>query len=125
MLKKLLLRISSSTTTSQANLDTDFTQQSDQASEFEYPSEVVDLPSQGWFYDPTSPLASGKIDIKYMTAKKEDILTSQNLDQEGCRFDKLLEALIVTPNVKLDEILVGDKNAIFVDNKYSCVWKRL
>ena len=49
-----------------------------------------------------------------MTAKEEDILTSQNLIKKGVVLDKLLEALIVTPNVKLDEILVGDKNAIFV-----------
>ena len=103
---------SSSTTTSQANPV--FTQQSDQARKFEYPSEVVDLPSQGWFYDPSSPLASGKIEIKYMTAREEDILTSQNLIKKGVVLDKLLEALIVTPGVKLDEILVGDKNAIFV-----------
>ena len=75
---------------------------------------MVDLPSQGWFYDPSSPLASGKIDIKYMTAKEEDILTSQNLIKKGVVLDKLLEALIVTPNVQLNDILVGDKNAIFV-----------
>ena len=92
-----------------------FTQQTDSPKKFEFPSEVVDLPSQGWFYDPTSPLASGKIDIKYMTAREEDILTSQNLIKKGVVLDKLLEALIVTPNVKLNEILVGDKNAIFVD----------
>nr|BAR35378.1 hypothetical protein [uncultured Mediterranean phage uvMED] len=91
-----------------------FTQQTDQARKFEYPSEVVDLPSRGWFYDPTSPLASGKIDIKYMTAREEDILTSQNLIKKGVVLDKLLEALIVTPNVKLNDILVGDKNAIFI-----------
>ena len=91
-----------------------FTQQTDSPKKFEFPSEVVDLPSQGWFYDPTSPLASGKIDIKYMTAREEDILTSQNLIKKGVVLDKLLEALIITPNVKLNEILVGDKNAIFV-----------
>lgn len=91
-----------------------FTQQTDSPKKFEFPSEVVDLPSQGWFYDPTSPLASGKIDIKYMTAREEDILTSQNLIKKGVVLDKLLEALIVTPNVKLNDILVGDKNAIFV-----------
>lgn len=101
-----------SQSTSQANPA--FTQQSDQAKKFEYPSEVVDLPSQGWFYDPSSPLASGKIEIKYMTAREEDILTSQNLIKKGVVLDKLLEALIVTPGVKLDEILVGDKNAIFI-----------
>lgn len=80
----------------------------------EYPTEVVDLPSKGWFYESTSPLASGKIDIKYMTAREEDILTSQNLIKKGVVLDKLLEALIATPGVNLDDVLVGDKNAIFI-----------
>ena len=88
--------------------------QTDQVQTVQYPSEVVDLPSQGWFYDPTSPLASGKVDIKYMTAREEDILTSQNLIKKGVVLDKLLEALIVSPGVKLDDILTGDKNAIFI-----------
>ena len=88
--------------------------QTDQVQKIQYPSEVVELPSRGWFYDPTSPLASGKVDIKYMTAREEDILTSQNLIKKGVVLDKLLEALIVSPNVKLDDILTGDKNAIFI-----------
>ena len=91
--------------------------QTDEVQRTEYPSEVVDLPSKGWFYDQTSPLASGKIDIKYMTAKEEDILTSQNLIKKGVVLDKLLEQLIVTPGVKLDDILVGDKNAIFIASR--------
>ena len=86
----------------------------DEVQKTEYPSEVVDLPSDGYFYDQASPLASGKIDIKYMTAKEEDILTSQNLIKKGVVLDKLLEELIVTPGVKLDDILIGDKNAIFI-----------
>jgi hypothetical protein len=102
------------TTTQQTTSDVSFTQQTDTPKKFEFPSEVVDLPSQGYFYDPTSPLASGKIDIKYMTAREEDILTSQNLIKKGVVLDKLLEALIVTPGVQLNDILVGDKNAIFV-----------
>lgn len=94
-----------------------FSTQTDQLQKIEYPSEVVDLPSKGWFYSPNSPLSSGKIDIKYMTAKEEDILTSQNLIKKGVVLDKLLEQLIVTPNVKLDDILVGDKNAIFIASR--------
>lgn len=93
---------------------TAFSRQTDNVQKIEYPSEVVDLPSEGFFYDQSSPLASGKIDIKYMTAKEEDILTSQNLIKKGVVLDKLLEQLIVTPGVKLDDILVGDKNAIFI-----------
>jgi hypothetical protein len=100
--------------TSKSESGRGFSQQTDTVQKIEYPSEVVDLPSKGWFYDPSSPLASGKIDIKYMTAKEEDILTSQNLIKKGVVLDKLLEQLIVTPGVKLDDILVGDKNAIFI-----------
>ena len=86
----------------------------DSVQKFEYPSEVIELPSEGWFYDQSSPLATGKIDIKYMTAKEEDILTSQNLIKKGIVLDKLLEQLIVTPGIQLGDILVGDKNAIFI-----------
>tara|TARA_A100001037_G_scaffold67550_1_gene60012 strand:+ start:49478 stop:50413 length:936 start_codon:yes stop_codon:yes gene_type:complete len=91
-----------------------FSQQTDQVQTTQYPSEVIDLPSRGWFYPPESPLARGKVDIKYMTAKEEDILTSQNLIKKGLVLDKLLEELIVTPGISLDDILVGDKNAIFI-----------
>ena len=89
-------------------------QQTDTVQKTEYPSEVVDLPSKGLFYDQSSPLASGRVDIKYMTAKEEDILTSKNLIKKGIVLDKLLEQLIISPGVKLDDILVGDKNAIFI-----------
>ena len=104
---------------------TAFQQQTDAVQKTEYPSEVVDLPSKGWFYDQTSPLASGRVDVKYMTAKEEDILTSQNLIKKGIVLDKLLEQLIISPGVKLDDILVGDKNAIFIAASSSCVWQRL
>ena len=106
----------SKTETTQSNKSdtTAFQQQTDAVQKTEYPSEVVDLPSKGWFYDQTSPLASGRVDVKYMTAKEEDILTSQNLIKKGIVLDKLLEQLIISPGVQLDDILVGDKNAIFI-----------
>ncbi|MHA2407395.1 MAG: T4 family baseplate hub assembly chaperone [Candidatus Ranarchaeia archaeon] len=77
-------------------------------------TEVIDLPSEGFFYSPESPLASGRLELKYMTAKEEDILTNQNLIKKGVVLDKLLEAMIVTPGVTPDDILIGDRNAIFV-----------
>ena len=86
------------------------------SSKTEYPSEVVDLPSKGWFYDQTSPLASGKVDIKYMTAKEEDILTSQNLIKKGVFLINYLSNYCYSC-VKLDDILVGDKNAIFIASR--------
>tara|TARA_B100002019_G_scaffold46397_1_gene39075 strand:+ start:10710 stop:11654 length:945 start_codon:yes stop_codon:yes gene_type:complete len=101
-------------TSTQNTAPSNASKSTDVVQKVEYPTEVVDLPSRGWFYEPTSPLASGKIDIKYMTAREEDILTSQNLIKKGVVLDKLLEALIATPGVNLDDVLVGDKNAIFI-----------
>ncbi len=81
--------------------------------EYKFPTEIVELPSKGKLYPEGHPLASGTIEMKYMTAKEEDILTSQNLIQKGVVLDRLLSSLIVTP-VNYDDILVGDKNAIMV-----------
>ena len=85
--------------------------------ENKFPTEVVDLPSKGYFYPEDNPLSSGKIEIKYMTAKEEDILTSQNLIQKGIVLDKLLEALIVDKKINTDSMLIGDKNALFVASR--------
>ena len=51
--------------------------------QYGFPTEVLSLPSQGLLYPEDSPLRSGTIDVKYMTAKEEDILTSQNLIEQG------------------------------------------
>ena len=82
--------------------------------EYSFPTEMVELPSKGWFYDSKNPLASGEIELKYMTAKEEDILTSANLIKKGIVFDKLLQALIVDKKIKYDDLLIGDKNAIMI-----------
>ena len=78
-----------------------------------FPTEIVPLPSKGLIYPEDHPLATGVIEMKYMTAKEEDILTSQNLIKQGVVLDKLFESLIVTP-IKYDDLYVGDKNAIMV-----------
>jgi len=85
--------------------------------EYKFPTEMVELPSKGHFYADGHPLSSGKVEIKYMTAKEEDILTSQNLIKQGTVIDKLLEALIVDKSIKLDDILLGDKNAIMLASR--------
>ena len=77
-----------------------------------FPTEVIDLPSKGIFYPLNSPLSTGKIELKLMTAKEEDILTSPNLLKKGMAIDKLLESLIVNKDIKLGDLLLGDKNAI-------------
>ena len=81
---------------------------------YEFPTEVIELPSKGKVYPESNPLSNGRVEIKYMTAKEEDILTSQNLIQQGTVVDKLLESLIVDKSIKIDDMLVGDKNAIMV-----------
>ena len=79
-----------------------------------FPSEVIELPSGGKIYGKNSPLNSGKLEIKYMTAREEDILTSQNLIKKGVVIDKLLQSLIITEGVNPDDLLLGDKNAVMV-----------
>lgn len=94
-----------------ANLMADFKQTSVKKSNF--PTEIVPLPSKGLLYPEGHPLADGTIEMKYMTAKEEDILTSQNLIKQGVVLDKLFESLIVTP-INYGDLYVGDKNAIMV-----------
>jgi len=82
--------------------------------EFKFPTEVVDLPSKGHFYVEGHPLSKGKVEVKYMTAKEEDILTSQNLIKQGTVIDVLLQSLIVDKTINIQDLLIGDKNAIMV-----------
>ena len=81
-----------------------------------FPTEVIELPSKGLLYPEESPLSSGKIEMKYMTAKEEDILTNQSYIQNGTVLDKLLKALIVT-KVNYDDLVIGDKNALMVASR--------
>lgn len=80
---------------------------------FDFPTEVVELPSKGLLYPEDSPLSSGTIEMKYMTAKEEDILTNINYLQQGIVIDKLLQSLIVS-DVEYDDLLIGDKNALLI-----------
>jgi len=82
--------------------------------ETKYPTEMVDLPSKGYFYPEGHPLSSGQIELKMMTAKEEDILTSANLLKKGIVLDKLLEALIVDKSVNINEMLLVDKDGIYI-----------
>jgi len=78
-----------------------------------FPTEIVDLPSKGLIYPEGHPLKDGKIEMKYMTAKEEDILTSQNLIEKGIVIDQLLKSLIQT-KFNFNEIAIGDKNAVML-----------
>ena len=83
-------------------------------SEHKFPTEVIDLPSAGKLYSKDSPLAEGKLELKYMTTREEDILMSENLITQGVVIDKLLDSLIVTQGVKQEQLVLGDKNAVLV-----------
>ena len=82
--------------------------------EHKFPTEFIDLPSGGKLYPSNSPLHEGKIEIKYMTAKEEDILTSQNLIKQGVVIDRLIDSLILTEGVSCDDLFLGDKNAVMI-----------
>jgi hypothetical protein len=82
-------------------------------SEFKLPTETIELPSKGLLYDPTTELAKGTVEMKYMTAREEDILTNQSYIQNGTVLDKLMKSLIVS-KINYDDLLIGDKNAIMV-----------
>ena len=79
------------------------------------PTELVELPSGGNFYPPGHPLKGKEsIEIKYMTAKEEDILTDRALLKNGTAIDRVLQNLIVDKSVRVEDMLVGDKNAVVV-----------
>jgi hypothetical protein len=82
-------------------------------SELKFPTEMVDLPSKGLFYPESHPLASGKVEMKYMTAKEEDILTNKSYIEKGTVIDKLLQSLLVT-QFDYSDLLLVDKNAIMI-----------
>ena len=82
-------------------------------SEFKIPTETVTLPSKGLLYSKESPLSSGQVEMCYMTAKHEDILTNRNYLNNGTWLDKLLKSLIVSP-IDYNELLICDKDAILI-----------
>jgi len=81
---------------------------------FDFPTEIIELPSKGLVYPEGHPLRKGTVEIKYMTAKEEDILASQNLIKKGIVLDKLFESVVVETGVNPNDIILGDKNAILL-----------
>jgi hypothetical protein len=87
-------------------------------SNYQFPTEIVELPSKGLLYPEGNPLRSGKVEMKYMTAKEEDILTTQSYIKQGVVLDKLFQSLIVGngngEKINYNDLLVCDKNAIMI-----------
>ena len=82
-------------------------------SKFTVPTEMVDLPSKGLLYPKDSPLSAGQIEIKYMTAREEDILTNANLLRQGLAIERMLKSIIKTP-ISYEDLILGDRNAILI-----------
>ena len=86
------------------------------AEKFTLPTETIELPSQGKVYDLQNPLSSGTVEMKYMTAREEDILTNVNLLKQGIAIEKMLQSLIKSP-IKYEELLLGDRNALLIASR--------
>jgi len=80
---------------------------------FTVPTELIDLPSKGLIYPKENPLSSGKVEMKYMTAKEEDILTNVNLLRQGLAIEKMLQSLIKSP-IKYEDLTLGDRNGLLI-----------
>lgn len=85
---------------------------------YQFPTEIIELPSRGLIYPKDNPLSSGKVEMKYMTAKEEDILTTQSYIRDGSVLDRLFQSLIVSNGeglpIKYVDLVTGDKNAIMI-----------
>lgn len=82
-----------------------------------YPSNIVQLPSKGLLYPEDHPLRSGKIEMKFMTAKEENILTTESYIKDGTVIDKFLQSMIVSPKFNYDDLLIGDKDALLIASR--------
>lgn len=83
------------------------------AEKFSLPTETIELPSQGKIYDLANPLSSGTVEMKYMTAREEDILTNINLLKQGLAVEKMLQSLIKSP-IQYEDLLLGDRNSLLI-----------
>lgn len=82
--------------------------------EIKYSTFFVDLPSEGKLYSQESPLSEGSVEMRFGSAEEEDILMSVSYIQKKIVFDKLLDSLIVNSTINIDDLVMGDKNALIV-----------
>ena len=95
-------------------------QQTEQTLQFVTPTEFVELPSRGFFYPPGHPLHDVEtIEIRHMTARDEDILTSVALLKKGIAIERVIENIIVDKSIRTHDLLIGDKNAIIIAARIS------
>ncbi len=95
-------------------------QEHNQQLSFIVPTEVIDLPSKGFFYPEDHPLhLQDSLEIKQMTAKEEDILTSKSLLKKGIALDRLIQSVLVNKNIDPDTLTLSDRNSIIVSSRIS------
>jgi hypothetical protein len=80
---------------------------------FSIPTEMIDLPSKGKLYAKENPLSSGAVEMAYMTAKTEDILTNVNLLRQGIAIERMLKSLIKS-EINYEDLTLGDRNALLI-----------
>lgn len=83
------------------------------AEKFTLPTETIELPSKGKIYPLENPLSSGTVEMKYMTAREEDILTNVNLLKQGVAIERMLQSLIKSP-IQYDDLSLGDRNGLLI-----------
>ena len=113
-------RMGVDTTPQQAEAPINQMVNNEQPFSFVVPTEFVELPSKGKFYPPGHPLHNQEvIEVKQMTAKEEDILTSRSLLKQGVAIDRVLQSIIIDPRIDASSLLVGDRNAIIISCRVS------
>lgn len=83
---------------------------------FTVPTEMIDLPSKGLVYEKESPLSKGQVEMKYMTAKEEDILTNVNLLRKGSAIEQALKSLIKS-DINYEDLTIGDRNGLMIASR--------
>lgn len=81
-----------------------------------FPTNAIELPSKGLLYPPDSPLRQGYVEMKFMTAREENILTTESYIKLGIVIDKFLQSMLIT-KFNYDDLLVGDKDALIVASR--------
>lgn len=82
-----------------------------------FPTNVVPLPSKGLLYSVDDPLSQGYVEMKFMTTKEENILTTESYIKQNIVLDKFLQSMIIGPKFNHDNLLIGDQNALIIASR--------
>lgn len=86
-----------------------------QKQEIIVPTALIPLPSEGKVYPPESPLYNRvAVEIKSMTAREEDILTSRALLKSGKAIPMLVQSCLADRTIDSEQFLAGDRNAVLI-----------